>query len=192
MKLTNRDLQKVFKKSLVQIKRWAGLSLGRDPQADQGGGVRREYSQDDAFIMYLFGAIFVGQCRMQLQEAKIHIDNIKPILISEGLLPSLIDVKDSKFNYMPPDLIVEINELMAQTKMAQPPVMAGIDLTIGSGNSYLLEKNLAFHLKSKFNDRVIITRYKNFGSYNLDPGPEYYIPIIVHISIFNDLVLWAI
>ncbi len=124
---------------------------------------------------------------MQLKEAKNHIDNIKPILISEGLLPSLINVKDSEFNYMPHDLIVEINELMLLTNMAIEPIMPGIDLTIRSGNSYLVEKKLAFYLKSEFNDRVTITRYKNFGLYNLGAGPEYYIPIIVHISLFNDL-----
>jgi hypothetical protein len=92
-KLTNRDLASAYEVSLTQIKRWAVIVLGRDPEADQSGGVRREYTIDDAFMIYLFGEILVRRFGIGLKEAKAHMDKIMPQLKAENLLPSNFDIE---------------------------------------------------------------------------------------------------
>jgi len=109
MKLTNRYLARKLGVSLTQIKRWAVIVLGRDPEADQSGGVRREYSLDDAFLIYLFGEILVRNFRIGLQEAKRHMDQIMPQLKAERLLPSNIDIDA-------PDEIMQLIPIELQEK----------------------------------------------------------------------------
>jgi hypothetical protein len=109
MRLTNRDLARRFGVSLTQIKRWAVIVLGRDPEADQSGGVRREYTLDDAFLIYLFGEILVRNFRIGLKEAKRHMDQIMPQLKAEKLLPSNIDIDapDGIMQLIPTELRVK-------------------------------------------------------------------------------------
>jgi hypothetical protein len=88
MSKTNRDLQ-VFGWTLGQIKTWAVLVLGRDEQADQGGGVSRQYTLDEAFKIFLCGLV-VSRYHMGLKDAQRHINFIWPWLIEKKLLPSAI------------------------------------------------------------------------------------------------------
>ncbi len=133
-KFTNRDLARVFGVSLTQIKRWAVIVLGRDPEADQSGGVRREYTLDDAFIIYFFGVILVGDFRMGLKEAKVHLDHIRPQLIAEKLLPSNFDRE------LPYKAISELIPLELQAKAEQRKNQRPfINITIFQANYYLIE-----------------------------------------------------
>lgn len=87
--IKNRDLEEAFGFTLGQIKTWAVLVLGRDPRADQSGGVPRKYSLDDAFKIFMCG-ILVTRYRMELKKAQLHLHHVWPWLEKKGLLPSLL------------------------------------------------------------------------------------------------------
>lgn len=84
MKLRNPDF-KHFGWSIGQVKTWVCLVLGRDPQADQGMGVSRQYSLEEAFKIYVFGRL-VAKHRMKLKEAQDLLNNLWPILEREKLI----------------------------------------------------------------------------------------------------------
>lgn len=196
MNLTNRDLEKAFGKSLVQIKRWAGLCLGTDPLAGQGSGVRREYDQDSAFIIYLFGVVLVGEFHLELKEAKIHIDKITPVLREYGILPSKYDPGDQLSGFFPSALIESAakHRALIGDSYSFPPLGA-IDLTIMPKYKYLLERSIYNYVGTiNGNEEYIVTTYRQHFPKGLpsETGPHYYIPLIVHIKTFNRLIEQAI
>ena len=129
----NRDLAQKIGVSLTQIKRWAVICLGRDPEADQAGGVRREYTPDDAFMIFLFGDILVGKFRMGLKQAKAHMDKIKTQLIEEKLLPSNLgyELPIDIIKLMPMQLLDKYKDNIKQRPF--------INLIILGENDYLIE-----------------------------------------------------
>ena len=167
--------------------------MGRDPQADQGHGIRREYDIYSAFKIYLLGMVLVRDFRMDLKEAKIHIENIFPQLQLEGLLPSKTDLRNKELNYFPSEFLKDVNEFNTDNSTLFP----AIDLTILPGHYYLLEKSISI-FKGKINDSdklMTFTLRYNFPKENFpkhaaifEKGPHYYIPLLFHISNFNTLI----
>lgn len=195
MNFTNRDLEKAFKKSLVQIKRWASICLGSDPLAGQSGGVRREYDIDSAFIIYLFGIVLVGEFHLGLKEAKIHIDNISSLLKEEALLPSKIDTKNENLNFMPSALIIkaiEYKSTMQHYNIPNFPLISGIDLTIMPGYDYFFEKSIYVYVgKIDGYEEYQVFKYRKRyrkGTNLREKGPHYFMPLIFHIDTFNHLI----
>lgn len=92
--ITNRVLERAFEIPLPSIKRYALLLLGRNPEADQAGGVQRYYRRDEAFMVYLL-AVMVKDFRMKLDVAKRHIINTWRELEEAGTLPSQVWGKES-------------------------------------------------------------------------------------------------
>lgn len=87
MKATNREIARAFHFSLPQVRRWAVLVLGKDPEADKGGGVPRGYDLDSAFKVYLAG-ILIRYYRIPLKEIQSHLKRTGEFLEKQGLLPS--------------------------------------------------------------------------------------------------------
>jgi hypothetical protein len=114
MKIGNRDLARAFNFSLTQVRRWAVLVLGTDPEADKGDGVSRNYDLDSAFRIFLAG-ILVSRYRMSLKQTQTHLVNISHMLAEEELFPSEIQ------------------------KMEEIPEA---ELTIFSGETYSLRKDI--------------------------------------------------
>ena len=83
MKIKNPDF-KPFGFTIGQVKTWAALILGRDPQADQGMGIAREYSLEEAFKIYIYGKVVTSGTK--LKEAQELLNNLWPILEREGLI----------------------------------------------------------------------------------------------------------
>ncbi|MBM4275394.1 MAG: hypothetical protein FJ134_13175 [Deltaproteobacteria bacterium] len=193
-KLTNRELARSFGVSLTQIKRWAVTCLGRDPEADQSGGVRREYTIDDAFMIYLFGEILVRQLRMGLKEAKAHIDHIRPQLIAEKLLPSNVSIELplNTIHLIPKELLEKAKNRRTQYKdmMMQGPF---INLTIFKENDYLIEWGIFSYLRS-INGKIEVETdsIKKFFSGGLifpfRPGPQHVIFLNITKEIFMSLI----
>jgi hypothetical protein len=92
--ITNRVLERAFEIPLPSIKRYALLLLGRNPEADQAGGVQRYYRRDEAFMIYLM-AVMVKDFRMKLDVAKQHILKTWRELEEAGILPSQIWEKEA-------------------------------------------------------------------------------------------------
>ncbi|MHB8156189.1 MAG: hypothetical protein ACYDEQ_02140 [Desulfocucumaceae bacterium] len=196
MDLTNRNLEKAFSLSLNHVKKQAVLCLGRDPEADQAKGVLRKYSLDDAFIIYLYGAVLIKNFRMGLKEAKIHIDNIKPVLLSDNLLPSKIDTKyiNPESWHIPNELITKANTFInLSIDKIRPSLLPGIDLTILPGNNYLLEKYIRIYYLNTVNNNnesITFAITKSFPNKfaSLKPGPHYYISVVMEIINFKGLI----
>ncbi len=190
MKNTNRQLAETFGLSLNHFKRQAVLALGRDPEADQAGGVRRIYSLDDAFIIYLFGKVLVKDCRMGLTEAKIHIENLKSILKAENLLPSKIN---KAWNVIPDELRKKADDFVnSNAGKVEPPFMPGLRITILPGNSYILEKYLqVYYIGSE--ESIIFAVDKCFPESKQRPdwsvpGPHYQLMLFEHLVVFMALL----
>lgn len=106
MLLKSREIAEDFNFTLPQVRRWAVLVLGIDPEADKGKGKIREYSLDEAFKIFLMGEL-VNDYRMGLNEAKDTINSLWPHLSKLKLLPSQITSK----NDIPDiDLIIDAGE----------------------------------------------------------------------------------
>jgi hypothetical protein len=86
MEITNRELASKLGFTLGQIKTWAVLVCGRDPQADQGGGVARKYDVDGAFKIFLCGTL-IHDLRLGLKEAANFLNILWPHLERLKLLP---------------------------------------------------------------------------------------------------------
>lgn len=85
--ITNRVLERAFEITVASWKRYAILMLGRDPEADQSGGVQRFYRRDEAFMLYLL-AILVKDLRMKVDASKRHVLAVWRELGDLGMLPS--------------------------------------------------------------------------------------------------------
>lgn len=85
--ISNRDLVTNFSFTPGQVKTWAVLVLGRDPLADQAGGVRRKYDLDSAFKIFFCGFL-VKKYRMGLKQAANHLNCLWVHLEDRKLLPS--------------------------------------------------------------------------------------------------------
>lgn len=197
-KLTNRDLVRVFKVSLTQIKRWAVICLGRDPEADQSGGVRREYTIDEVFLIYFLGMILVGDHGMTLKEAKTHIDYIKPQLISEKLLPSNFD-HESPLKTL--ELIPLELRLKAKNKAKEKDIKAQkpfINLTIFSENQYIIEWGIFSYLKDingkKDFEMDSIRKYfpGEVKPFDMHFGHHYVINLDAYLESFMELITLVI
>jgi hypothetical protein len=92
--ITNRVLERAFEIPLPSIKRYALLLLGRNPEADQAGGVQRYYRRNEAFMVYLM-AVMVKDFRMKLDVANQHIIKTWRELEEVGILPSQIWEKEA-------------------------------------------------------------------------------------------------
>lgn len=92
--ITNRVLERAFEIPLPSIKRYALLLLGRNPEADQAGGVQRYYRRNEAFMVYLM-AVMVKDFRMKLEVAKQHLIKTWRELEEAGILPSQVWGKDA-------------------------------------------------------------------------------------------------
>jgi hypothetical protein len=92
--ITNRVFERAFEIPLPSIKRYALLLLGRNPEADQAGGVQRYYRRNEAFMVYLM-AVMVKDFRMKLDVAKQHIIKTWRELEEAGILPSQIWEKEA-------------------------------------------------------------------------------------------------
>jgi hypothetical protein len=92
--ITNRVLERAFEIPLPSIKRYALLLLGRNPEADQAGGVQRYYRRNEAFMVYLM-AVMVKDFRMKIEVAKQHIIKIWRELEEAGVLPSQVWEKEA-------------------------------------------------------------------------------------------------
>jgi hypothetical protein len=188
--LTNRDLQRLFSKSLVQVKRWAMAALGPDPEAPQGGGVSRLYNNDEVFIIFLYGKVFIKELGMNSEEAMGHINAIKPILFAEGLLPSKIDF--TKW-FMPPRVKKRF-EAFSLTNKDFHSILA-INLIVLSNNLYSIEWKIKclFHPNSSEKDGFDSTTfsYEKIFPDALIPSetkPLYRISLLGEIKEFNNLI----
>jgi hypothetical protein len=85
--ITNRVLERAFEIAVASWKRYAILMLGRDPEADQSGGLQRFYHRNDAFQLYLL-AILVKDLRIKVDAAKRHVLAVWRELADLGMLPS--------------------------------------------------------------------------------------------------------
>lgn len=188
--LTNRELARDFGVSLTQIKRWAVIVLGRDPKADQSGGVRREYTLDDAFMIYFFGEILVGRFRMGLKQAKTHMDQIKPQLIEEKLLPSNLnyELPLNTIKLMPIELLEK-----AKNKINN---YNGINLIIFGENDYLIEWEVVTSIVNvKMDDKHYAETYsirKYFPEQfpcSVRDGRQYVISLDVSLLMFTELFI---
>jgi hypothetical protein len=186
--LTNRVLAQAFGVSLTQVKRWAVICLGRDPEADQAGGVRREYSVNEAFMIYLFGDILVGKFRMGLKQAKVHMDNIKPQLIEEKLLPSNLDYElpINIIKLMPMQLLDKYKDIIKQRPF--------INLIIFGENDYLIEWGVITSIDDvKIVDKHYTETYsirKYFPEQfpmSIRDGQQYVIELDVYLLLFAEL-----
>ena len=92
--ITNRVLERAFEIPLPSIKRYALLLLGRNPEADQAGGVQRYYRRNEAFMVYLMD-VMVKDFRMKLEVAKQHIIKTWRELEEVGILPSQVWEKET-------------------------------------------------------------------------------------------------
>jgi len=197
MKVTNRTLERASGFSLSQIRRWAVLCLGRDPEADKSGGRRREYDIDEAFLIFLTGTL-ITHYRFGQNEVKTHLNNLKPLLESDNLLPSKIrykglDYKD--WDFMPNQLIMRAESYLKLKNRAMAPLRPGIDIIILPDNNYLLESYLRlffFDEKLSMTDAVTFSITKRFPDENniAKPGPYYRIPLYDLIVDFNQLIEW--
>lgn len=121
--ITNRVLERAFGIPLPSIKRYALLLLGRNPEADQAGGVQRYYRRNEAFMVYLM-AVMVKDFRMKLDVAKQHIIKTWRELEEAGILPSQVweqeaaEVPDIDLRIFNPGLY-EIRKYIERTK-AEP------------------------------------------------------------------------
>lgn len=189
------ELARAFGVSLTQIKCWAVICLGRDPKADQSGGVRREYTLDDAFIIYLFGEVLVRSYGMGLKEAKTHIDHIRPQLIAENLLPSNVgfELPLDNIHLIPMELLQKANNKRYQYKdiKIQGPF---ITLTIFEENDYLIEWGIFSYLRDidcKTETEIdSIRKYfpENF-TFPFRSSPQYVILLDSYLKMFIALFL---
>jgi hypothetical protein len=189
-KLTNRDLVQKIGISLTQAKRWAVLCLGRDPEADQAGGVVREYTHDEAFIIYLFGEVLVGRFRMGLKQAKTHMDNIKPQLVEEKLLPSNLDYELplNIIKLMPLELLEKYKDIIKQRLF--------INLIIYGENDYLIEWEVVTSIDDvKIDDKHYAKTYsvrKCFPTQfpmSVRDGQQFVIELDFYLLRFTDLFI---
>lgn len=104
MEITNRELASKFGFTLGQIKTWAVLVCGRDPQADQGGGVARSYDLDSAFKIFLCGSL-VNELGIGLKQVGSFLNFIWPHLERLKLLPKL-NLKER--NYLKRGMFIEL------------------------------------------------------------------------------------
>jgi hypothetical protein len=94
---TNRELASRSGFTLGQIKTWAVLVCGRDPQADQGGGVVRNYDADSAFKIFLCGSL-IKELGIGLKQAANYLNLLWPHLDQFKLLPKYHLKKRSYLN----------------------------------------------------------------------------------------------
>ena len=197
MKVTNRQLEKVFGFSLSQVRRWAVLCFGRDPEADKGGGVRREYELDEAFFIYLIG-IFITEYNMGQKEARNHIENIRKELIVENLLPSKL--KDPLGLSLFIEMFNKYAEVRKNVDISFKNLYPFVILNIFSENDYKIEWNLKEFLgkvdgKNEFN----IYSIEKYIQYNkplnairiITSDPKYTIILNIKLSVFKDKILKA-
>jgi hypothetical protein len=196
-KLTNRELARAFGVSLTQIKRWAVICLGRDPEADQSKGIRREYTIDEAFMIYLFGEILVRRYHIGLKKAKVHMDQIMPVLKAEKLLPSNFNY-ESKLKCL--QLLPLEIQLDSQKKIKHGDSwtwhMPFVTLTISLlDNDYLIERGFLHIGKSDIYGRhkaEIISIRKSYPSGFDWPfhwsGAQYVILLWVYLEGFMDII----
>jgi hypothetical protein len=84
--LTNKIISEKLQKPIFTVRRWAKEFLGDDPAAGRQMGVAREITENDAWFMFLGGSI-VELTRLEFKTVRKVIDQIKPWLINNGLVP---------------------------------------------------------------------------------------------------------
>jgi hypothetical protein len=193
-RLNNRELASFFGVSLTQIKRWSVIVLGRDPDADQSGGVRREYTIDDAFMIYLFGEILVRRYGIGLKEAKAHMDHIMPELKAEKLLPSNYDYESplKSMQLIPMEIRIKAsNEITFEYITGQYPF---VNINIfPSDNQYSLEwgvyssiENIDVNGKQKSEIHSIGKYFPVGYIWHFVPGPKFVILYDICLEWFMD------
>ena len=80
---TNRDLSSLFRINLAKWKRWSREFLPPDPLGGRQSGYARQYTQDDAFTVYLAGHL-VGDLRFTIPETKQILSDLSPWLQKTG------------------------------------------------------------------------------------------------------------
>jgi hypothetical protein len=195
MMLTNRDLAHAFGVSLTQIKRWAVIVLGRDPEADQSGGVRREYTLDDAFLIYLFGEVLVRRFRFGLKEAKAHMDQIIPQLKVEKLLISNFDMNVGTMQFIPTELQLRVQNRFNQGDIKSQWPFVNIYI-FPMDNQYMIEWGIFSNvgdadINSKENVEIDTIRKSFPERFNLPfylKGSQHIISYWAYLEIFMDLI----
>lgn len=116
MELTIRDLVRGFPKaSHTALRRWTLLALGKDPEADQAGGVARKFSFSDGFLVYLLGYL-IREARLSQDEAQEHVKILKEVLNEKGLLPQSLGetqkfLKEIELRFISPSIYILIWEI---------------------------------------------------------------------------------
>jgi hypothetical protein len=103
MKITARLIAKATEYTLKQTHRWTVSFVGHDPNTGRWSGIKREYSVDEAFKVYL-GGVLIAECRLTADEAKTVTEDISNWLEQKGWLPSdgfpILEVRGEVFpNY---------------------------------------------------------------------------------------------
>ncbi len=196
--LTNRELERLFGVSLTQLKRWAVILLGRDPEADQSGGVRREYTLDDAFMIYLFGKLLVRQYDIGLKDAKAHMDHIMPELRAEKLLPSNwnynYESPDKSMQFIPSEIRIKAENERKNEDIKHQFPFVNINI-FPFDNQYSIEWGIYSYIRdrdvngkdtAKIN---IVTKYFPIGSaWHFVSGPKYVILYDINLEVFMDQI----
>ncbi len=196
-RVTNRELARAFGVSLTQIKRWAVIVLGRDPEADQSGGVRREYTLDDAFMIYLFGEILVRRFGIGLKEAKAHMDHIMPQLKAEKLLPSNFDIEApvKTMQLIPTELRVKAQNKTKHKDIKDQIPFVNINI-FPFDNEYSIEWGIFAYIGDRdINGKQYseIDSIRKFfpGGFNWPfhwSGPQYVILLLAYLEWFMNLI----
>lgn len=108
-KFTNRDLARISEKSLVQIKRDSVLALGVDPLTGSASGKVREYSLNDAFLLYLFTRCLVTDQRLERDEAKKYFILLKESFEKENLHYENFVSNENEVIYSNPEIKERLN-----------------------------------------------------------------------------------
>lgn len=95
MVLKNRELSRIFNIEFQKWKRWSREFLPPEKIRALPKGYAREYSRNEAFIVYLGGHL-VGALDFSIPDAKKIIEDLTPFFDSKGLFPKVKNFKPTK------------------------------------------------------------------------------------------------
>lgn len=83
---TAKQLSDALEIAIAKWKRWAREFIGIDPVAGRFGGVSREFSEEQAFHVYLAG-VLVSELFFSIPDAKAILSILNPWLKERGIWP---------------------------------------------------------------------------------------------------------
>ena len=95
MALKNRELSETFNIEFQKWKRWSREFLPSEKIRALGKGYAREYSHNEAFIVYLGGHL-VSALDFSIPDAKKIIEDLTPFFDSKGLFPKAKNFRPTK------------------------------------------------------------------------------------------------